>query len=593
MEDDPFAEMCCPADWFGPQRCVESSDSDSQVTDMDLDETLNMGPPQPARQELPPCREWSTARLPNNHQPTEKEVSDTQWFQDIVAREEADSAAASSSEPKAREAEARPSRLSREERLSRLEKKSPWLSAAQIKDRYPSENVMATLAASLSPDLPKTQIQQPATQEPKAQIQQPATQEPPNLVEEGFDEDLECDSDNEYALVHGNVAPDFKLVGTYLEQWEQVAEHVKHAKRRRLHGKQSGDWSDGNDGNDGDDEAFIPVAPASRLSARAAHRLGISAKEYRGLRRAEAPCILYQILFYITSLLPSVRNPDVQLVDFYMGRGHIKEEAERRGFRALGYEVLDDAVLQNACTLQGLITMVLYCMRLGRNGVSHWGTVCSSWIFLSRNSTGRKKSDIRGYISCLAVRQGNTQVARMALALLLLQVRGAGWVLEQPSSSIMYLHDAMQWLWHRQRWHTAVTSMGAFGGPTQKPTKLRSNKAWIGKMRKKPSVNDQVRFKELKVTTARQLEPHADGRKRVSGEAQGLKDSQIYPIGYAQHLLTTYVEASVEVDSDGSSVSDYPEVPDMTEQANAFPWKDLDIHGLEAMMNQTPNRMPF
>ena len=349
MEDDPFAEMCCPADWFGPQRCFESSDSDSQVTDMDLDETLNMGPPQPARQELPPCREWSTARLPNNHQPTEKEVSDTQWFQDIVAREEADSAAASSSEPKAREAEARPSMLSREERLSRLFFSSL---AAQIKDRHPSENVIATLAAALSPDLPKTQIQQPATQEPKAQIQQPATQQ---LVEDGFDEDLECDSDNEYALVHGNVAPDFKLVGTYLEQWEQVAEHVKHAKRRRLHGKQSGDWSDGttaspssspqdgNDGDDGDDEAFIPVAPASRLSARAAHRLGISAKEYRGLRRAEAPCILYQILFYITSLLPSVRKPDVQLVDFYMGRGHIKEEAERRGFRALGYEVLDDA----------------------------------------------------------------------------------------------------------------------------------------------------------------------------------------------------------------------------------------------------------
>ena len=134
---------------------------------------------------------------------------------------------------------------------------------------------------------------------------------------------------------------------------------------------------------------------------------------------------------------------------------------------------------------------------------------------------------------------------------------------------------------------------GAFGGPTPEPTKLRSNKAWVGKVMMKPSRNDQTRFKLMKGTTAKQLEPRTDGRKRVSGQAQGLNDSQLYPLGYAQHLLTTFMEADLEVDSDGSSEPDYPEVPDMSDQSNALPWKDLDINGLEVMMNQTPNRMPF
>ena len=112
---------------------------------------------------------------------------------------------------------------------------------------------------------------------------------------------------------------------------------------------------------------------------------------------------------------------------------------------------------------------------------------------------------------------------------------------------------------------------GAFVGPTPKPTKLRSNKAWVGKLMMKPPKNDQTRFKLMKGTTAKQLEPHTDGRKRVSGRAPGLKDTQIYPLGYAQHILTTFMEAALDVDFDGSSESDYPEVPDVSDQNNALP----------------------
>ena len=398
-----------------------------------------------------------------------------------------------------------------------------------------------------------------------------------------FEEDLNFDSDNEAILVQepNTCFPD--KLSTYLEEWDEVACHVQQTKRR-LRGKQSGP------SNDAAPEAQVPQPPPStRTSDRAAFLMGLTGKQYRFLRRAEAPIILFQMLFFITGLLPSIRVPDVDCVDFYMGRGHIKECFDV-DFRALGYEIADDCVMQNALTLQGLITMILYGMRLCSCGLSHWGTVCSSWVFLSRSSTGRTTDNVRGRTSCLSVRQGNTQVSRMCLTLLLLQAKGTAWILEQPASSIMYLSDAMQWYWRRFQWHAVSTSMGAYGGPTLKPTKLRSNKSWVSKMMRKPTDDDQVRFRELKglSQTAVQLAPHSDGRKRCTGNAKALKDSQTYPLEYAKHLTRTFKSIDIDLSDAESSDSDYPGLP-----GDDIAWQDLDVERLPDMLGQRTGRMPF
>ena len=220
-----------------------------------------------------------------------------------------------------------------------------------------------------------------------------------------FEEDLNFDSDNEAILVQepNTCFPD--KLSTYLEEWDEVACHVQQTKRR-LRGKQSGP------SNDAAPEAQVPQPPPStRTSDRAAFLMGLTGKQYRFLRRAEAPIILFQMLFFITGLLPSIRVPDVDCVDFYMGRGHIKECFDV-DFRALGYEIADDCVMQNALTLQGLITMILYGMRLCSCGLSHWGTVCSSWVFLSRSSTGRThRQRARPYILLVSEARQHPSVA--------------------------------------------------------------------------------------------------------------------------------------------------------------------------------------
>ena len=81
--------------------------------------------------------------------------------------------------------------------------------------------------------------------------------------------------------------------------------------------------------------------------------------------------------------------PDLQqnivFVDYYMGRGHLKEQFQARSFPSLGYEIKSDPVMENALTPEGLLTMVVYALRL-RDGLrtargiieralSHWDSV--------------------------------------------------------------------------------------------------------------------------------------------------------------------------------------------------------------------------
>ena len=120
-----------------------------------------------------------------------------------------------------------------------------------------------------------------------------------------------------------------------------------------------------------------------------------------------------------------------------MGVGHLKSAFEQRGYNSVSYEVTHDPVNQDALSVPGFITMLVYTIRLidglSVNGVdihqalSHWGTVCSSWIFVSMGTTGRKSQNPDGDETVPSFRQGNIMVARMFLVLWLLRCKSVGW----------------------------------------------------------------------------------------------------------------------------------------------------------------------
>ena len=242
--------------------------------------------------------------------------------------------------------------------------------------------------------------------------------------------------------------------------------------------------------------------------------------------------------------------------------------------------------------------MILFAMRLLEEALGHWGTVCSSWLVLSRNSTLRTPGFIRGDTTSSSDRDGNTMVCHMALTLILMACRYRAWVVEQPGSNIMHFYTAMQGYQQRYGWFETRTSMGAFGGETLKPTVLRSNnKPWIQRLKRRASKEDSARFKMIKNNkggTSKQLAPHMDGRKRFGGNSKNLKESQVYPQGYATQLHKVWKKAQAQqVDLvESSSDSDYPDVPqpDAIDEMDA--WKDLNADGLAVLMDQQDNVMP-
>ena len=70
-----------------------------------------------------------------------------------------------------------------------------------------------------------------------------------------------------------------------------------------------------------------------------------------------------------------------------------------------------------------------------------WGApVCSSWVYMSRSSTGRRSDNVLGDEDNRKVAYANAMVSRLCFLLVLCIKRGVWWIIEQPLTSLMFEH---------------------------------------------------------------------------------------------------------------------------------------------------------
>jgi hypothetical protein len=156
------------------------------------------------------------------------------------------------------------------------------------------------------------------------------------------------------------------------------------------------------------------------------------------------------------------------------------------GFGAAGYDIIHHSEFESITTASGFMTGLQLLRRLKDNeGLAHWATVCSSWVWMSRGSTQRSVSNILGSEACQSVAEGNMQVARMVLLLMLVAAKRAYWILEQPNTSLMPSHPDMKFLAGLTTFLHTFTWMGMFGAGTKKPTKLLSNSEMVMSLRRR------------------------------------------------------------------------------------------------------------
>ena len=169
------------------------------------------------------------------------------------------------------------------------------------------------------------------------------------------------------------------------------------------------------------------------------------------------------------------------------------------------------------------------------------GTVCSTWIFMSRSSTGRPKIDWRGKTTQACVREGNRHVARSALLMTLSYAHGQGFILERPASSMMFASRPMAWVCERAQlmgmiWVVIETFMSAFKPDGHlKPTILATNRQSVMAMqRSRPAITKSCSVVRKTV--------RGDGKKQCTGKKDALKATQPYPEEFGIAIAQTIAD---------------------------------------------------
>ena len=114
-----------------------------------------------------------------------------------------------------------------------------------------------------------------------------------------------------------------------------------------------------------------------------------------------------------------------------------------------------------------------------QGGHSHFGTVCSTWVWMCRHTTKRSAANVLGDLERTKVVHANVMVSRCALLMVLLWARAVTTMLEQPGSSLMASHPRMSWALNIIKARNVRTWLGMFGAATQKPVVLYSNTNWL------------------------------------------------------------------------------------------------------------------
>ena len=172
-------------------------------------------------------------------------------------------------------------------------------------------------------------------------------------------------------------------------------------------------------------------------------------------------------------------------------------------------------------------------LRLKPGSISALGPVCSSWVFLSRSSSGRSCLFPLGLESERAwVKDANIMNARVCVLLLILTFGHCTFLLEQPISSVFNFTPAWRSAMDILRnmgvtvWKQSV-HLGAFGGLSQKTVKLYSNNRKLLCLLYKPLTGlDRARFVQHKLVVRHVTKA---GRHGVTGIPAALRQSQSEP----------------------------------------------------------------
>ena len=183
------------------------------------------------------------------------------------------------------------------------------------------------------------------------------------------------------------------------------------------------------------------------------------------------------------------------------------------------------------CTQQSGRDLVLSMLEGTRRGGLVWlAPPCSSWIFLSRSKSQRTKQRPQGNHLDPWVKHHNCIADFVATVLMRCQELGLDYVIEQPSSSLLYDYPPIKHAVTVSAGRRVHLTLGSYGAESLKPLVLVGTTPWVEDLRphsRKRSCSS--------VLTIR------DASGRVTGRPEALLASAAYPAAFCERIASLFL----------------------------------------------------
>jgi len=259
-------------------------------------------------------------------------------------------------------------------------------------------------------------------------------------------------------------------------------------------------------------------------------------------------------------------------VEIFSGMESVSQGARSFGFQGLSIDK-KHGQSHDILTPLGFLTCLSAVMHIKRHGFLFLAPPCSTWVWMSHGSTGRRRNNAMGDPHNNYVKSQNRLVSRLCHIIWLARKRGVFVIIEQPQDSCMEQHPRLAHLLKRFRMGTFKLDMGAYGAFSQKPTKLWGTAPWLHKMTKKLTGWERQVVRDNGVSSGvTRSWIDTNGKRRCEG-GKNLKATQSYPVGFGQaHALffSQFVEVGADNGEDCDSDHDVASEPDYDSDMDMF-----------------------
>ena len=224
---------------------------------------------------------------------------------------------------------------------------------------------------------------------------------------------------------------------------------------------------------------------------------------------------------------------------FFSGAEAISNGLRQQGLYVVSYDIKKGPMFDINSTA-GFVLALLLTLRVKPGGFVWFAPLCSSWVWMCRNTTGRTPVFPEGRFLVPSVRYGNVMCARVLLLLWIAECRGVFIGLEQPTSSVMeHVPKFQDMLKCRRRslgplWRVRL-SLGYYGAESSKPVFVYSNFKWVEQV---SEYTTRVQLPKSEGVVTRTV--NMDGRLQVSG-GRNLKETENYPKHFGTAVARVYM----------------------------------------------------